>query len=129
MRRGSVSFNFSWEPDWSVLLVVTYSRAARTTLRNACRTHEETVVRRFGRAALLAETEFGAFLALRLREKHGEDVQVERTEPFNEFRDVDESVRRAAAAYEDRDAPSTPYAKFAAGRDHPLPERLRSREL
>jgi hypothetical protein len=112
-----------------VLLVVTYSRAARTTLRNVCRTHEETVVRRFGRACLLAETAFGAFLALRLREKHGADVQVERTRPFNEFADVDADVREAATAYEDRDAASTPYARFAAGTDHPSPDELRDREL
>ncbi|MFC6726688.1 hypothetical protein ACFQE1_20415, partial [Halobium palmae] len=78
-----------------MLLVVTYSRAARTTLRNVCRTHEGSVVRRFGRAALLESTEFGAFLALRLREKHADDVQVERTEPLNEFERVPPSVREA----------------------------------
>jgi hypothetical protein len=117
------------EPARRVLLVVTYSRAARTTLRNACRAHEETVVRRFGRAALLAETGFGAFLALRLRERHGGDVQVERTRPFNEFEDVGADVREAARAYEARDAASTPYAKFAAGTDHPSPAALRDREL
>jgi hypothetical protein len=112
-----------------VLLVVTYSQAARTTLRNVCRSHEETVVRRFGRAALFDATELGAFLALRLREKHGADVQIERTTPLNEFEDVPEAVRDAAAAYEDRDQPSTPYAKFAAGTDHPDPETLDAREL
>jgi hypothetical protein len=112
-----------------VLLVVTYSRKARETLRNACRTHERTVVRRFGRAALLEETEFGAFLACRLRERHGPDVQVQRTEPFNEFADAPEAVREAAAAYEERDAPSTPYQKFAAGTDHPDPEAMRTRDL
>jgi hypothetical protein len=119
---------FLGEPP-TVLLVVTYSTAARETLRNVCRTHEDTVVRRFGRAALLAETEFGAFLALRLRAKHGGDVQIERTAPFNEFRAVREEVREAATAYEDRDTPSTPYAKFAAGSDHPDPATLREREL
>lgn len=112
-----------------MLLVVTYSQAARTTLRNVCRSHEETVVRRFGRAALFDATELGAFLALRLREKHGADVQIERTTPLNEFEDVPEAVRDAAAAYEDRDQPSTPYAKFAAGTDHPDPETLDAREL
>ncbi|MFB6068300.1 MAG: hypothetical protein ABEJ90_00030 [Halobacterium sp.] len=112
-----------------MLLVVTYSQGARTTLRNVCRSHEETVVRRFGRAALFEATELGAFLALRLREKHGPDVQLERTSPLNEYEDVPESVRAAAAAYEDRDRPSTPYAKFAAGTDHPDPERLGDREL
>jgi cytochrome c peroxidase len=103
-----------------VLLVVTYSRRARETLRNACRSHEETVVRRFGRAALLA---------CRLRERHGGDVQVERTEPFNEFADAPESVREAAAAYERRESPSTPYDRFAAGTDHPDSSEMRDREL
>jgi hypothetical protein len=112
-----------------VLLVVTYSRAARTTLRNVCASHEETVVRRFGRAALLRETEFGAFLALRLREKHGGDVQIERTAPLNEFETVPDRVREAATAYEDRETASTPYAAFATGRDHPAPETMRDAEL
>jgi len=112
-----------------VLLVVTYSRAARATLRNVCRSHEATVVRRFGRAALLEETELGAFLSLRLREKHGEDVQIERTSPLNEFEAVPDRVREAARAYERRDEPSTPYAKFAVGTDHPDPEALRERDL
>lgn len=108
---------------------MTYSRAARTTLRNACRAHDDAVVRRFGRAALFEATAFGAFLALRLRAKHGDDVQVERTRPFNEFASVSESVRAAADAYEARENPSTPYAKFAAGTDHPAPETLRDRDL
>ena len=112
-----------------MLLVVTYSQAARATLRNVCRSHEEAVVRRFGRAALLEATELGAFLALRLRAKHADDVQIERTEPFNEFADVPASVREAAEAYEARETPSTPYAKFAVGREHPAPESLRDREL
>jgi hypothetical protein len=112
-----------------VLLVVTYSADARTTLRNVCRTHEDSVVRQFGRAALLEATELGAFLACRLREKHGTAVQIERTEPFNEFEAVSADVREAAAAYEDRDAPNTPYAKFAAGRDHPSPGAMRGEEL
>ncbi len=112
-----------------MLLVVTYSQAARGTLRNVCRTHEETVVRRFGRAALFAETEFGAFLALRLRAKHGADVQLERTAPFNEFAAVRDEVREAATAFEARTESSTPYAKFAAGTTHPAPDALREREL
>ncbi|MUV57896.1 hypothetical protein SAMN04487947_0363 [Halogeometricum rufum] len=112
-----------------MLLVVTYSRAARETLRNVCRTHEETVVRRFGRAALLAETEYGAFLACRLREKHAGDVQVERTEPFNEYADAPDAVREAAAAYEAREVPSTPYDKFAVGTDHPPSSRMRDSDL
>ncbi|WP_254839881.1 hypothetical protein [Natronomonas marina] len=112
-----------------MLLVVTYSKGARTSLRNACRTHEESVVRRFGRAALLAETGHGAFLALRLREKHPDDVQIERTEPFNEFRDVPDAVREAAAAYEGRENRNVPYAKFAADGTHPSPAELKRREL
>lgn len=112
-----------------MLLVVTYSSAARTGLRNLCRRHEETVARRFGRAALLDETEYAAFLALRLRESHGGDVQIERTEPFNEFVTLDSAVREAAAAYADRDAKSTPYAAFAAGTEHPDPDAMRGSEL
>ena len=112
-----------------MLLVVTYSRQARETLRNACRSHEETVVRRFGRAALLRETEYGAFLACRLRERHGGDVQVERTEPFNEFADAPEAVREAASAYENRESPNTPYDRFAAGTAHPTSDAMREREL
>ncbi|PSQ42107.1 hypothetical protein BRD17_09405 [Halobacteriales archaeon SW_7_68_16] len=112
-----------------MLLVVTYSVAARETLRNVCRAHEETVVRRFGRAALFEETELGALLALRLRAKHGTDVQVERTRSFDEFGTVPERVREAATAYEDRENPSTPYTAFAAGTDHPDPEALRDEWL
>lgn len=112
-----------------MLLVVTYSRAARTALRNVCRAHEESVVRRFGRAALLEGTGKGAFLACRLRQRHPDDVQVERTRPFNEFADAPDDVREAAAAYESRAAKHTPYAKFAAGTDHPDPDDLRQREL
>ena len=112
-----------------MLLVVTYSRAARQTLRNVCNAHEGSVVRRFGRATLFEETGLGAFLALRLREKHGGDVQIERTRPFNEFEAVEADVREAASEYEGRDTPSTPYAKFAAGTDHPAPDELRARSL
>jgi hypothetical protein len=112
-----------------VLLIVTYSATARTGLRNLCRRHEESVARRFGRAALLEETTYAAFLALRLRESHGEDVQIERTEPFNEFAAVDESVREAASAYANRDAPATPYGAFAAGTEHPDPGELKGDEL
>jgi hypothetical protein len=112
-----------------LLLVVTYSRGARTTLRNVCRTHESTVVRGLGRAALFEETELGAFLALRLRAKHGDDVQIERTRPFNEFAAVREDVRAAAEAYEERETPSTPYAKFAAGTGYPNPDAMRDADL
>ncbi|MFB6184269.1 MAG: hypothetical protein ABEI96_06905 [Haloarculaceae archaeon] len=112
-----------------MLLVVTYSRDARQTLRNVCRRHEDCVVTRFGRAALFEETALAALQALRLREKHDLDVQVELTRPFNEFADVDDAIRTAATAYENRPEPSTPYAKFAAGTDHPDPETLAGREL
>jgi len=112
-----------------VLLVVTYSRAARTSLRNVCRTHTSSVARRLGRAALLEETEHGAFLALRLHEKHPETVQIDRTKPLNEFRDVPEPVREAASAYEDRANATTPYSAFAAGTPHPAPSALKNRDL
>ena len=112
-----------------MLLVVTYSRGARDSLRNVCRTHGSSVVRRLGRAALFEPTHHGAFLALRLREKHPDDVQIERTRPFNEFADALDDVREAVRAYEARDAPSTPYAAFAAGSPHPDPERMRARDL
>lgn len=112
-----------------MLLVIAYSREARQTLRNVCRAHGETVVRQAGRVALLAETEFGAFQALRLRAKHGVQVQVERTEPFNEFEAVREGVREAARAYEAREEPATPYAAFASGRDLPSKAQMRDREL
>jgi GMP synthase-like glutamine amidotransferase len=112
-----------------VLLVIAYSREARQTLRNVCRAHGDTVVRQAGRVALLAETEFGAFQALRLRAKHGVQIQVERTEPFNEFEAVREDVREAARAYEARDEPATPYTAFASGRDLPSEAEMRDREL
>ncbi|WP_238478440.1 DUF7855 family protein [Natranaeroarchaeum sulfidigenes] len=112
-----------------MILVVTYSVGARQTLRNVCSAHEETIVRRLGRAALFEETELGAFLALRLREKHGCDVQVERTRPFNEFSLVPESVREAAQAYEARSTPSTSYAKFQSGTEHPHPRDLQGQTL
>lgn len=112
-----------------MLLVVTYSRAARQALRNACGTHEGTVVQRFGRAALLESSEFGAFLALRLRAEHGTDVQVERTRPLVAARDVPEAVRTAATSYADRDHEATPYGKFAAGRDLPAPAAMKDADL
>ncbi|GAD52009.1 hypothetical protein MBEHAL_0769 [Halarchaeum acidiphilum MH1-52-1] len=112
-----------------MLLIVAYSRAARQALRNSCSTHPETVVRRFGRAVLLRETEYAAFLACRLRERFGTGVEVARTEPLNEYRDVPEHVRAAAAAYEARESPSTSYAKFAAGTAYPDPEAMRETRL
>jgi len=112
-----------------VLLVVTYSQDARQSLRNICRRHEEPVVRQFGRVALLAETEFAAFQAVRLREKHGEAVQIERTQPFNEFAAVPATVREAAEAYERREESAVPYTAFAAGRGLPAPETMKETEL
>ncbi len=112
-----------------MLLVIAYSSAARQQLRNAASSHSEAVIRRLGRAALFAETELGALLALRLRERHGQDVQVVATEPFNEFRDVPERVRTAVSAYRDRDHAATSYEKFVAGTPHPAAEELAGREL
>lgn len=112
-----------------MLLVVTYSQAARTSLRNVCRTHEETVVRRFGRAALFEETEYGAFLALRLHAKHPDEVQLERTTPFNEFQQVPESIRTAVEAYDNRANENTTYARFAVDSPHPEPGAMKRRKL
>lgn len=112
-----------------MLLVIAYSRAARGALRNVCRRHEECVVRRFGRAALFEETEFAAFQAIRLRECHGAEIQVERTSPFNEFDAVRDAVREAATAYESRSDPATPYARFASGTAHPSQAAMKDDEL
>lgn len=112
-----------------MLLVITYSRDARQSLRNVCRTHDEAVVRQFGRAALLAATEFGAFQAVRLREKHGEAVQIEQTRPFNEFETVPDGIREAARTYEQREQPAVPYTAFAAGRELPTPGQMKNTEL
>lgn len=112
-----------------MLLVIAYSRDARQSLRNVCRSHEQVLVRQFGRVALFEETAFGAFQALRLQEKHGEAIQIERTRPFNEFAAVPESVRAAARAYENRDTPALPYATFAEGTDHPSPTAMKTTDL
>ncbi len=112
-----------------MLLVIAYSSAARQKLRNTERAYPEVFRRRLGRVGLLAETQLGAFLALRLRERLGADVQLARTEPFNEFQDVPEPVREAAVAYANRETATTPYTKFAAGTDHPSVETLRDRDL
>jgi hypothetical protein len=112
-----------------MLLVITYSTAARASLRNIHRSHEESVVRWFGRSALFEATELGAFLALRLREKHPDAVQIERTRPFNEFEEVPKRVREAVRSYEDREHVCTPYSAFAAGTDHPNVETMAEREL
>ncbi|MFC7018488.1 MULTISPECIES: hypothetical protein [Haloarcula] len=111
-----------------MLLVVTYSRAARRDLRNVCRRHESCVAQQLGRAALFEGTEFGAFQALRLREKHDLAVRVERLEPFGP-EDVPAHVAEAARAYEQRTEPATPYERFAAGRDLPAPASMREEPL
>lgn len=111
-----------------VLHVVTYSKAARGSLRNVCRAHEAVVVRRFGRAVLFEETELGVFLALRLREKHPGDVAIERTEPLDPTV-IPEYVIEAARAFENRSNPNTSYAAFAAGSEHPSVETMRNRRL
>lgn len=102
-----------------MLLVIAYTERARQALRNLCDAHEDLVVARFGRAVLLEATEFAALQAVRLREEFGTAIQVERVRPFNEFEALREEVLAAARAYADRDEPATPYAKFAAGTDHP----------
>lgn len=112
-----------------MLLVISYSQASRQSLRNVCRAHEDTVVRQFGRAALFEPTEFGAFQALRLREKHGNAIQLERTRPFNEYASVPEDVREAAHAYEQREQSALPYTTFVSGTEHPDPEQMRGSEL
>lgn len=111
-----------------MLLVITYSRPARRDLRNVCRTHEDCVVQQLGRAALVSGTEFAAFQALRLQEKHGLAVQLERVEPF-ERSDVPEYVVEAAREYEQREQPATPYERFAVGRELPAPETMREESL
>lgn len=112
-----------------MLLIVAHSKRARQALRNACEAHADAVRRRFGRAVLFRETEFGAFIAQRLREEYAGEVQVERTVPLNEHRDVPDSVSEAAAAYADREEPSVPYAKFAAGTNYPSPSAMQGEEL
>jgi hypothetical protein len=123
------TFLLSVRSQEGVLLVIAYSQPARQSLRNVCRAHGDSVVDRFGRVALLAETEFGGFQAVRLREKHGDAVQVGRTRSFNEFRALRPAVREAALAYEERETPATPYERFAAGTDLPDPETMRGTEL
>ncbi len=78
---------------------------------------------------MFEETEFGAFQALRLREKHGGDIQVERTVPFNELDAVRPAVRDAVTAYESRETPSVPYERFSSGTSHPSPEQMKGQSL
>ncbi len=112
-----------------MLLVIAYSRRARQSLRNVCRGHDDSVVRQFGRVALFEATEFAAFQALRLREKHGVDIQVEQTVPFNEFQSVRPAVREAATAYESRETAALPYEQFRRDTAHPSPEEMKERSL
>jgi hypothetical protein len=111
-----------------VLLVVAHTMNARQDLRNACTRHPEVVVRRFGRAVFLAETELGAFLALTLRDRHAGGVQVERTRPLDAS-DVPERVHDAVATFAARDHPNTPYATIAARDDLPSTDTLHDADL
>lgn len=102
-----------------MLLVVTYPQAVWTMLRDICRVHDEVVVRQLGHVALSDETELAAFLALRLRKKHDENVQIEQIQPFNEFTAIPDAIREAAAACGDHKSPAIPYSKLASKIDHP----------
>lgn len=110
------------------MLVVAHTTDARQDLRNACTRHPEAVVRRFGRAVLLAETELGAFLALHLRSRHGADVQLEQTRPLDAT-GMPERVHDAVTAYADRAHPNTPYATIAARDGLPTTADLHERDL
>jgi hypothetical protein len=117
-----------------VLLVIAYSHGARQMLRNMSRHHAETVVDRFGRAALLADTALSGFLAVRLRTRFGDAVAIERTRPFNAHLDCRDAVRRAARAFEAREDRHVPYQVFAAGGSIPtkaemLREPLQSEDV
>ena len=115
--------------DPAVLLVIAHTRPARQTLRNVSRAHDDSVVGSFGRAVLFEPTAFSAFQAVRLREKHGEAIQVERTRPFNEFVSVSEDVREAARRYESREHPAVPYDRFAKGTELPGSDEMKATEL
>lgn len=112
-----------------MLLVVAHAKDARQDLRNACTRHPEAVVRRFGRAVLLAETGLGAFLALYLRERHGADVQLERTRPLDPSRTIPARVHDAVSTYANRAHPSTPYATIAARDGLPTTTDLHETDL
>lgn len=113
----------------AAFLVIADSPKARETLRNVCNAYEEAIGRRFGRAVVIEATEFGAFLAFRLRAKYGDDVRVRRIRPFEEGRSVYRRPHDAARAFEERDDENTPYPKFAAGTEHPSPAEMRERSL
>lgn len=110
-------------------LVVADAPGARQTLRNICTTHEDAVFRRLGRAAVFEGTEFGAFLAFRLRAKHGDGVQIVQATPIGDRQDAFRRASEAARAFENRAHECTPYPKFAAGTGHPLPAEMRDRRL
>lgn len=112
-----------------MLLVVAHAKDARQDLRNACTRHPEAVVRRFGRAVLLAETELGAFLALYLRERHGAAVQLERTRPLDPPRTIPARVHDAVITYANRTHPSIPYSTIAARDGLPTTADLHETEL
>lgn len=111
------------------MLVVAHAKDARQDLRNACTRNPEAVVRRFGRAVLLAETELGAFLALHLRARHGPDVQLERTRPLDVDRSIPTRVHDAVDAYANRQHPNTPYATLADRDGLPTTDDLQSTDL
>jgi hypothetical protein len=98
-------------------------------LRNMNRHHAETVVDRFGRAAILADTALSGFLAVRLRCCYGDAVAVERTRPFNEHLDCAAAVREAACAFEAREDRHVPYQVFAAGEPVPTKAQMLERPL
>lgn len=110
-------------------LVIADSPKARETVRNVCNTHEDTVVRRFGRAVLLEPTEFGAFLAFWLRQKHGDTVRVRTTRPVAEGRQRYRRASDAALAFANREHERTPYPKFAVGTEHPQPVEMHDRAV
>lgn len=109
--------------------VVADSPDASQTLRNICNAYEEAVVRRFGRAVLFEPTELGAFLAFRLRSKHGDEVHIGRAGQLREERLAYRRALEAARAFERRESVSTPYPKFAAGTEFPLPDAMADRPI
>ncbi|MGM0605139.1 MAG: hypothetical protein ACQETB_05650 [Halobacteriota archaeon] len=112
-----------------MLLVVAYAKRAREDLRNTCRRYESEVVDTHGRIALFEETELAAFLLLRLRTKHGDAIQVQETQTFNEFERVPERIIEAVQEYERRQNKYTPYHAFASATDFPSLEELAGRRL
>lgn len=109
-------------------MVIGYSQAVRSALRQVADAHGDSVVERFGRVVLLESSAFGRFVATRFRAEFGAACQVERVESFVPARDVAADVREAAEAYADREAKSTSYARFAAGTEYPGPAALKARE-